>query len=264
MTARLQLLGPPTLFSGGKATPLPATKPSSLLIYLAYRGAWTSRSELAFLYRPDEAEEEALAYLRKLVFRARRLPWAEGFKAHDAQLCWPVQSDVQAFRLAVDEKRWADALGLHGGPLLKGWTLEGAPGFDAWLELERGALEAQWKRAARNHAEDLKRQGGLEDAAEWLERALSIDPFDEDTLQAYLQVLQESDERHRALTAYDTFCRLLKEELDAERTPGDDPSPRREHLSRRRRRRPSPSAAPSDASQPARAHHALYRARARA
>jgi predicted ATPase/DNA-binding SARP family transcriptional activator/Flp pilus assembly protein TadD len=216
MPVRLRLFGAPSIVEGDEATPLPLTKPSSLLLHLACRDGWVSRSELAFLYRPDEAEDEALGYLRKLVFRARQFPWATEFDAQDSRLRWSAASDVRAFREAAAARRWAEALACYRGPLLDGLALPDAPGFEAWLELERGAYAAQWKRAALLHADDLQQQGRYDEAGRWLERVLSDDPLDEDTVQRYLQLLRAAGQRHRALEVYEAFQRNLGRELDAE------------------------------------------------
>jgi predicted ATPase/DNA-binding SARP family transcriptional activator/Tfp pilus assembly protein PilF len=216
MPVRLQLFGTPSASWGDGVIPLPGTKPSSLLFYLACRDTWVSRSELAFLYRPDEADDEALGYLRKLIFRARQFPWATGFDVQGTRLRWDAPSDVRAFREAVAARRWAEALACYRGPLLEGLILPDAPGFEAWLELEREAYVAQWKRAALLHAEDLQRQGRYDEAGAWLERVLAADPLDEDTVQRYLHLLQIASRRHRALEVYEAFQRNLGRELDAE------------------------------------------------
>lgn len=216
MAARLQLLGAPAWTLAGKTTLLPITKPCSLLLYLACRGDWVSRNELAFLYRPDEPDVEALKYLRKLIFRARQFSWAEGFEAQDTRLRWLVASDVQVFSRAFEDKRWSDALDAYQGPLLQSFSLPDAPGFEAWLELERDNLASKWKIAASHCAEALQQQGKLAEAGVWLARLLEHDPLDEDTLQTYLQILQASGERRRAREAYAAFCKTLKRELDAE------------------------------------------------
>src|SRR5690606_24451857 len=76
MPPSLRLLGAHAAGSNGSDERLPSEMPASLLVYLAVRGGWVDRRELAFLYRPDAREDVALAYLRKLVFRARRFDWA--------------------------------------------------------------------------------------------------------------------------------------------------------------------------------------------
>jgi predicted ATPase/DNA-binding SARP family transcriptional activator/Tfp pilus assembly protein PilF len=212
----LRLLGAPRLDDGAGGDVLPVTKPSSLLFYLACRDAWVGRHELAFLYSPDRPDVEALAYLRKLVFRARRFPWADGLEVRDASLRWLVDSDLGTFRSALERSDWRSALEHYDGALLEGCELPDAPGFEAWLELEREVVEEQRKTAALRHAADLEEQGLMEDAATWLGRILARDPLDEQRLQSYLRVLRAAGERQRALEAYESFRESLRLELDAQ------------------------------------------------
>ena len=216
MPVRLHLLGTPRLAGGSEGEALPLTKPTSLLFYLACRNDWVSRSELAFLYRPDEPEAAALSYLRKLIFRARQFPWAVGLDLKDARLCWPVDSDVHAFRKALEARLWSEALEHYGGSLLSGLALPDAPGFTAWLELERSSLAAQWYKAVMQHAGRLEKEKRLEAAALWLERAFAHDPLDEAGVQRHLRVLALLGQRHRALEVYETFRETLEQELGVE------------------------------------------------
>jgi len=212
----LRLLGAPRLDDGAGGDVLPVTKPSSLLFYLACRDAWVGRNELAFLYLPDRPDVEALAYVRKLVFRARRYPWAEGLEVRDAGLRWIVDSDLRTFRSALERRDWCAALEHYDGALLEGCALPDVPGFEAWLELEREAVEEQRKGAALRYAADLEERGLLEDAATWLGRILARDPLDEEGLQTYLRVLRAAGRRQRALEAYESFREMLRRDLDAQ------------------------------------------------
>jgi len=212
----LRLLGVPRLDDGAGGDVLPVTKPSSLLFYLACRNDWVGRHELAFMYLPDRPDGEALAYVRKLVFRARRYAWADGLEVRDASLRWLVESDLGTFRSALERRDWRAALEHYDGALLEGCTLSDVPGFEAWLELEREVLEEQRTSAAVRHAEDLEERGLLEDAATWLGRILARDPLDEQRLQSYLRVLRAAGQRQRALEAYDSFRETLRRDLEAE------------------------------------------------
>lgn len=216
MPPGLRLLGAPRLDDRAGGDVLPVTKPSSLLFYLACRSDWVGRHELAFLYWPDRPDVEALAYVRKLVFRARRYPWADGFEVRDTSLRWVVESDVGAFRSALERRDWRAALEHYDGALLEGFALPDVPGFEAWLELEREALDEQRNVAALRHAEALEERGQLEDAAAWLSRILARDRLDEQRLQAYLRVLRSAGQRQRALAAYESFRETLRLELDAQ------------------------------------------------
>ena len=216
MPLRLNLLGTPLLAAGTSVQILPFNKPTSLLFYLALRGSWASRSELAFLFRPDETEEQALAYLRKLVFRARRLDWGVELELTNAQLRWPIRTDVADFKEAIQRADWGSALNLYRGPLLAGLSLPGAPGYDAWLELEREQLCAAWRRASLNHAGQLERRADFAAAATVLEDVLASDPLDEDVVQTYLRVLKAGGDRRKALGAFESFRRTIVDELGVE------------------------------------------------
>ena len=216
MSPGLRLLGAPRLDEAAGGDVLPVTKPSSLLFYVACRNDWVGRHEVAFMYWPDRPDVEALAYVRKLVFRARRHAWADGLEVRDASLRWLVESDLGAFRSALQRRDWRSAVEHYDGVLLEGCTLPDVPGFEAWLELEREVLEEQRKVAALRHAEDLEERGLLEDAATWLGRILARDPLDEQRLQSYLRVLRAAGQRQRALAAYESFRETLRLELDAQ------------------------------------------------
>ncbi len=70
MDFRLKLLGVPKVDLKSRTSDLPLDKPTSLLYYLAQRGDWVNRSELAFLYRPDSPQKIALSNIRLYIHRA--------------------------------------------------------------------------------------------------------------------------------------------------------------------------------------------------
>ena len=82
----LRLFGLPSLEFDHKLQALPLNTPTSLLFYLAVKGDWISRSELAFLYKPDETETDALRYLRLQIHRAQQYTWAATLEGHAASI----------------------------------------------------------------------------------------------------------------------------------------------------------------------------------
>src|SRR5690606_25047164 len=138
----LRMLGALAFRRGDFEERIALERPVSLLVYLAMRGSWVDRRELAVLYRPDAAEDTALAYLRKLIHRARLYPFASGLEVQRDAVRWLVDSDARRFRDAVDAGDWLTALAAYGGPFLGGAAMPGAPGFSAWQEVEREALES--------------------------------------------------------------------------------------------------------------------------
>lgn len=212
----LRLLGSVAVVQDGVEERLSLERPISLLAYLAVRGGWVDRVELAFLYRPDVPEAQALTYLRKVIFRARTYPWAAGFEVDGDALRWLVPTDVARFGAAAAASDWAAALAAYGGPFLGGASLSGAPGFAEWQEVERAALEATWLRAAEQRADEFERAGTLDEALALHRAVLDRDPFAESTVQALLRLLDTSGRRQEALAVYESFRRDLRDELGAE------------------------------------------------
>src|SRR5690625_4344881 len=148
MRTSLRLLGEAVVQAGEGGQKLTLDRPVSLLVYLALRGDWVSRAELALLYRPDATDAVAAAYLRKLVFRARQFPWAQQLEVEQGSLRWLVESDVAQFRAAAAARDWPTALELWRGPLLGDQQMDSVPGFSSWLAQVRQVLQTSWLQAA--------------------------------------------------------------------------------------------------------------------
>ena len=186
------------------------------LAYLAYRGDWVGREELAYLFWADAPPDTARHNLRQLVKRLRRLEWLPDLEITPHQLRWPVASDVAAFREALGAERWADAASGYNGPLLANLD-DPQPGeFQHWLEHERGQLRERWREALLRVADDLEGQLRFEDAAAALARLLDDDELDEEVLQRTMELLASSGRAGEALAAYRGFAERLRDELDLE------------------------------------------------
>ena len=136
---------------------LPTTKPTCLLLYLACRGDWVGRDELAESFRPEADEATARHTLRLLLSRAKRFSRAVDLEIEPRRLRWTPQSDPGAvFGRRSGVADWAAAVRLYRGPLLEGFTVRDTPGFEDFVELERRALESAWREAALRHAHDLE------------------------------------------------------------------------------------------------------------
>ena len=177
MPVELRLLGGVTVLHGGAATRVALERPVSLLVRLAVAGEWVERAELARLYRPDTPEAEALTYVRKLVFRARRYAWASTLEVTADALRWQVSTDVARFAAAAASRDWAGAVTEYGGRFLGGASPGGAPGFEAWREAEDRALEAALLEARTGLGALHEEAGRYEEAAQLHQAVVSDDPF---------------------------------------------------------------------------------------
>ncbi|GIW26768.1 MAG: transcriptional activator [Meiothermus sp.] len=216
MEVRLRLLGTPRLEADGVGSELPLDRPAALGYYLAQRGDWVRRSELAYLYSPEADEAAAFANLRKLVYRLRQQGWAGVLEAEATRLRLCIPTDVQAFRAALERRDWAGALELYGGPFLQGLAFPDLSGYEAWLELERQDLARAWRSALMEQVRLLETQADWLGAERWLSKLLAADPLDEEAVQAQIRVLRAAGRLAQAQEVFERFRRSLKLELGVE------------------------------------------------
>ncbi len=183
-TPPLRVLGAAMLGATGRETAFTAERPFQLLAYLAVKGRWVRRDELADLLYPARELESARSNLRKVLLLARRVEGVGTIEQSGELLRWRPDSDLQRFERACDEGRHADALALYRGPLLHGLDFGWPPAGAEWLAAERSRLEDRWHDAALRRLRELH---GEPRAAEALAQALlRHDPFDDEAMQALL------------------------------------------------------------------------------
>jgi predicted ATPase len=210
----LRLFGVPALESDGKLENLPLNTPTSLLFYLALKGDWVSRSELAFLYKPDEVETEALRYLRLQIHRAQHYPWAKDLEIESHQLRWQIGSDVAFFLKAIQTQSWQEAIDIYKAPFFAQQGFRDLVTYNAWLDLEREQLEHHYHLVLDKHISDLEKRGEVEAILRFSEKRLALDEFDEVALQQHLRYLSLANQNELALKIYNSFEKRLHQELD--------------------------------------------------
>ena len=212
---RLELFGHPRV-SGKEEKEIPFTKPALLLIYLASRGDWVSRDELALFFRPDADEKTARHNLRLLLTRARKFDWAEGLEQEGKRLRFQPETDLTDFRRALGKAQWQSAVAFYKDGFLATLPSPDLPTLETWLEVERASLQTAWQDAALKAAEDLTATKNYTRAANLLAKILEKDKLAEDVLQAYLRSSYLAGDAGQALQAYKRFKEQLKLELDLE------------------------------------------------
>lgn len=221
MTAvSLRLLGAPSIDRAGRLELLPLNTPTSLLFYLAVAGDWVSRHELAYLYRPDDPEAAALAYLRLQLHRAQQYPWAEGLEVGPLQARWQVSSDLAELRAAHRRQDWPAVIAAYTGTLLDGVGMKDKPTYGSWLELERDGAQQLYRGALEAEARRLGARGAHADAVGLYRRLVGLDELDEGSMVSLLRALALSGQREQALRQYTTFEEMLEREMGME--PADE------------------------------------------
>ena len=220
-TLQLDLLGGFALRVGQRTIDRLPRKTRALLAYLAIEpGRPISREAMADLLWTDRGPEQARRSLRQALLVLRH-----GLGPH--------RSLVQSTRgmLALDPSVICDAALLAAlcrserigqlkqiVPFYQSRLLAGfpsvAPGFDAWLDAQRDALEAAVLTAMERLAGMLAAIGEHAPAVAVAERMVALDPLREDLHRLLMRAYAEAGRRGDALRHYDSCREILRRELD--------------------------------------------------
>jgi DNA-binding SARP family transcriptional activator/tetratricopeptide (TPR) repeat protein len=215
MPTELRLFGTPAVKTGktNDWQELPNTKPVMLLMYLAALHTWVSRNALAAMMQPENDDANARHYVRVLLNRAKEFGWTADLETQPERLRFPIASDLQRFREAIQQNDWALAHSIQNKPFLDGLLLRNAPSLESWVELERHELSRAWTRASIQHANDLIENQQHQQAVTVLERLLKHDPLQEDVMVRYMQQCANLGLRQEAIRSFEIFRQLLETEL---------------------------------------------------
>jgi predicted ATPase/DNA-binding SARP family transcriptional activator len=214
--ARVELLGPVacTMVRGGRRRDFPfvAERPCQLLAYLAVRGDWVGRDQLAALFWPDKGNDAARRNLRRVLHGARHLAFANDIETRGDLVRWPIATDVCEFDQALQEGRLDEAVALVRGPLCEGIESPDCGDFAEWLAFERNRVAERWRTAALALAPRIPPQASHDLA----ERMLTVDSFDEEAVRTKIAALVALGRSAEAKRVYRRFAEHLAEELGVE------------------------------------------------
>jgi len=225
---RVSLLGVPAISLDGTAITFQRRSSLALLAYLAVSPTAQPRDSLATLLGGEVTDDQARKLLSNSLTDLRRdlgdylliTPHTVAFR-HDQ----PHWLDVVEFaaRLAgglaaAGSSPLQAAVALYRGEFLAGLRLDGAPDFDAWLVAQREAYHRQLVQALRAITDRAVRDRALEEGIAAARRLLGLEPWLEEVHRQLMSLLAWAGQREEALAQYETCCRALREELDAEPT----------------------------------------------
>jgi DNA-binding SARP family transcriptional activator len=213
------LLGPPQVFRDGQSLAIPRRRSRALLYYLAAQTAPVSREHLLAFFWPDEHRYDAQHQLRTSLY-ALRCALGEALHTSDRQvaLADDVRVDLRELEAAVGAPTARlDALDAalqhYRGDFLDSFALDDVPAFAQWLEAER----TRWRRLACRGftclAELLAARGKHRAALAAVDRALTIDPLQEDVQCAGMRLAYLAGDRVDAIRRFEALRRLLDDEL---------------------------------------------------
>ena len=200
----------------------------ALLAYLAaHPDHGARRDSVVALFWPELDSDHARGALRQsLRFLRREL--GEGIlNGHSDEAIGfepaTIWCDVVAFQQACEARQPAEALRLYRGGFLEGFFVSGAsPELERWIESERTRLRRLAARAAAELAQRAERDGDLAAAAQAAQQAVDLDPDDEAAVARLIGLLDRSGNRAGALSAFETFRRLLQQQYDSAPSPETD------------------------------------------
>ncbi|MBX3143409.1 MAG: AAA family ATPase [Trueperaceae bacterium] len=205
----LRLLGTPFVAWDGSEEALVDELPQRLLIYLALRRGWVERERIGEMLWPESGPTRRLANLRRVLGRAKALPWATVVEADKSRLRWVVATDVAEFD--TDSPATSEKLALWRGPLLDGVSEDDEP-FGHWLADERRRLDVRRRVLTLRRADELLADAPAA-AADLLERLLGGDALDEEVVQRAIVAQAAAGRPTQARTAYRRFAEALDQEL---------------------------------------------------
>ncbi|HEX5569992.1 MAG TPA: BTAD domain-containing putative transcriptional regulator, partial [Ktedonobacterales bacterium] len=235
----ISLFGNPLVTQDG--TPLRgfvSAKAAALVYYLAATAQPHARESLAGLLWPDADEQHASKNLRDVLSNLRKLlgthllitRQSAGMTSHA-----DVEIDVRNFEAHLQAARQASnaadllraAVALYHGDFLEGFSLADAPAFEEWVLVERERLRRMVIDALSQLAADATEHGDYQNGITYASRLLTMDPLHEASHRQLMLLLALSGQRAAALAQYETYRRLLDDEL------GLDPDEETEALYRR-------------------------------
>ncbi len=213
-------------FGGGELiSVLSQPKRFAILAYLAVARppGLHRRDSLLSLFWPEMEQTRARnALSQSLSFLRRELP-VQAILSRGAEEVGldssVVIADAVQFRGAVDERRWGDALQYYGGDFLRGFHIQGAPGFEEWVQAERDLLLDSAASCAWSLARDQVLRGALEEGERTAKRALGMVCPDETTVERFMELLMALGDRVAALRLYQRFSTILKDSLGLTPSP---------------------------------------------
>ncbi|MFO8150443.1 MAG: BTAD domain-containing putative transcriptional regulator [Trueperaceae bacterium] len=216
MELGVRLLGTPEARAGGAWLPLGPSRPHAVFVYVAARGGFVRRAEVAELLWPGLDDAHAFGNLRQALRRLVNGPLAALLGLDRTGVWLDGDCDVAGFRRAVAERRWRDALVAHQGPLLEGFEVDDADEFSAWLASERAAVAADWRQACRALLAEASAEGRYGEAVGYADQLVRADPLDEQAVREAMQAAAADGDAHGVTRRYREFEVVLRRECGVE------------------------------------------------
>ena len=194
----------------------------ALLAVLAAAGErGTSRDRLLPLFWPEATQSKARHSLDQLLYALRGSVDESVFAGVNPLRLNPdvIESDVGAFRVAIERGDLEAAAATYRGPFLDGFYLSDAPEFERWVEDERFRLAGFHADALERLARTATADGRHEKAARWWKTLTEVEPLSSRSAAGLIRALVATEDHAAALQFAKRYEAMLALELGASIDP---------------------------------------------
>jgi len=201
----------------------------ALLAYLVRRGNGPlPRAELATLLWGERPQSRAMSSLREALHQLRGALGEALETDRKAVSLRPgaVGLDLTELEVALEGRRFRDALDLWGGEFLPELEDAGTGEFRNWLEGERQALRKKVFRAMQALVQGAEERGDWNEAVRWAEQWAELSALDEGAQATLIRTLRLAGRTREAAERADAVRKRFREELgtdpDLPEIPGSE------------------------------------------
>lgn len=215
----IRLLGSPQITLNGQPIHIPRRKSRALLYYLAAHMRPLTREHLLTFFWPDADRASGQQVLRTTLHGLRKA-LGSALLAADETIALAPDSDVDVRQFdaqlqspSSNIQSLSTTLDLYRGDFLSDFSLPDSPEFDDWAAVERERYRRLFVRGQRALSQLHEAQGDYPAALAALERALAVEPLQEDVQRVALRLHYLAGDRAGAIRRYESFRKLLDDEM---------------------------------------------------
>jgi len=222
---RLTALGGLTLLQDGQPHQGPASQRRrlALLARIATTGKrGVTRDLLVATLWPGGAPEQARHALEQALSAIRRALNVEALFVGTGtlQLNPTIFScDVAEFEDAVSQHAAYRAVALYQGPFLDGFSIDGAPAYDRWIDEERARLQREYEKALEVLADAAADRNEHTVSVQWRRKLASVEPLSSRFAVGLIEAMIAAGDQAGALRSALVHEELVRQELDSEADP---------------------------------------------
>lgn len=216
---RIFLFGPPEVTRNHQPVVIPRKKSRALLYYLAAQKSTIPRTRLQTIFWPDASQVSAQQLLRTSLYGLRQELGDALISERDqvglSENCWV---DVRKFEEKVNAAgaelgELAEGVSLYRGEFLEDFSLPDSNLFEEWANIERERYRRLVVRTYAGLGDLYEQVGDYAAALDALDKALEIDPLQEDLQREAIRMAYLKGDRPDAIQRYDALRRMLDREL---------------------------------------------------